>query len=83
MSNIPGIYVYPRDIPDQFEWFAFVVDGDVVWSEPVPIQDEAKIAALLTGIQAVRLTGNDRVLVISGYTYENGEWIPPQDLIQQ
>ena len=76
MSDTP-IFIYPRDIPDSFEWFAFVVDGEVAWSEPIPVQEEAKIAALLSGAQAVRLAGDDRFTVISGYEYVDGVFTPP------
>lgn len=76
MSDLPR-FINPREIPDNFEWFAFVIDGEVVWSEPVPVQNEAKIAALLSGVQAVRLSGDDRLTVISGYEYADGVFIPP------
>ena len=76
MSDIP-IFIYPRDIPDNFEWFAFVVDGEVAWSEPVPLQEAAKIAALLSGVQVVHLAGDDRLTVISGYEYVDGVFTPP------
>lgn len=76
MSDLP-IFINPREIPDNFEWFAFVIDGEVVWSEPVPVQSEAKIAALLSGVQAVRLDGDDRLTVISGYEYADGVFTPP------
>ena len=76
MSDAPR-YITPREIPDNFEWFAFVVDGEVAWSEPVPLQEEAKIAALLSGVQAVRLAGDDRFTVISGYEYADGVFTPP------
>jgi hypothetical protein len=76
MSDAPR-FINPRETPDGFEWFAFVVDGEVAWSEPVPIQEEAKIAALLSGVQAVRLAGDERFTVISGYGYTDGVFTPP------
>jgi len=76
MSNIP-IFINPKDNPDNFEWFAFVVDGDVAWSEPIPIQNHGQIAALLSGVQAIHLTGDDRLLVKSGYRYVDGAFTSP------
>lgn len=62
--------IMPLDNPDDFLWIAFVVDGEVGIKIPFPVQATLMTAVMSSNPQAVVLTGEDRVNVGTGWTYD-------------
>lgn len=71
------INIYPQNDPDSFLWVAFVVDGDVGFKMPFPLQAELMTAAMSSNPQAIVITGEDRLNVTTGWTYSDGVFNPP------
>ena len=78
MSNIPN----PRENPDLFRYFVFVVDGEVghlaiFQNSP---EFERATACLLSNPTIIELTGEDRINVDPrGWTFDGTNFIPPSE----
>ena len=71
------VNVYPRDTPDNFLWVAYVVDGEVAITKPVPKNFELYAAACSSDPKLVVLADEDRLNVNTGWTYVDGVFSPP------
>ena len=71
------INIYPRDNPDNFVWVSYVVDGDVAFVAPYPLQAEFMVAAVSSSPTLIVLTGDDRLNVGTGWTYNGETFSPP------
>jgi hypothetical protein len=77
MSNTPAPPPNPFESPDEYEFFVFVVDGEVALKIPVHSQVEQMVAALSSDPKVVKLSTNDKLLVREGWTYDGAEFIQP------
>lgn len=73
------INIYPRETPDNFVWVSYVVDGEVAFVMPYPLQAEMMVAAVSSNPTLIVLEGEDRLAVNTGWTYVDGEFIPPSE----
>jgi len=71
------INIYPKDNPDNFVWVSYVVDGDVAFVAPYPLQAESVVAAVSSSPTLIVLTGDDRLNVRQGWTYNGETFSPP------
>ena len=71
------IDIYPRDNPDAFLWVAFVIDGEVGMKMPFPLAASLMVAVFSSSPQAIVMTGEDRLNVDTGWTYDGETFNPP------
>lgn len=71
------VNVYPHDDPDSFLWVAFVVDGEVGMKMPFPLSAPLMTAVFSSNPQAIVMTGEDRLNVKTGWTYDGEAFSPP------
>ena len=71
------VNVYPHDDPDSFVWVAFVVDGEVGMKMPFPKTASMMAAVFSSNPQAIVVTGEDRLNVNTGWTYDGETFSPP------
>ena len=71
------IDIYPQDNPDDFLWVAFVIDGEVGMKMPFPLAASLMVAVFSSSPQAIVMTGEDRLNVNTGWTYDGEAFIPP------
>jgi len=69
--------IYPQDDPDSFLWVAFVVDGEVGIKMPFPLVAPLPVAVFSSSPQAIVITGEDRLNVNTGWTYDGEAFSPP------
>lgn len=70
----------PSMAPEQYEYFAFVVEGEVAVIMPVLAQSmEAHVAAWSSDPKVVRLTQEQKNVVQSGWTFDGQTFNPPQE----
>lgn len=72
-----SININPFDNPDSCVWVSYVVDGEVAFVQPFPVQAELIVAAVSSNPTLVVLEGDDRVSVKTGWTYVDGQFVPP------
>jgi hypothetical protein len=77
MSDTPVPPPNPYQSPDEYEFFVFVIDGEVALKIPVHSQVEQMVAALSSDPKVIKLASNDKLLVREGWTYDGSEFIQP------
>jgi len=70
----------PSVAPEQYEFFAFVVEGEVAVVMPVhPTNMEAHIAAWSSDPKVVRLTPEQKNVVQSGWMFDGVSFTPASE----
>ncbi len=70
MSNTP--YTTPED----YEFFAFVVDGEVAFKFPVQLSLDMMIAVFSSNPTVIKLSEEDKLRVTEGWTYDGNGFNP-------
>ena len=74
MSDTPAPPPNPFESPSEYEFFAFVVDGEVALKIPVHNQVEQMVAALSSDPKVVKLSSADKLMVREGWIYNGTEF---------
>lgn len=72
-----SINIYPAENPDNFVWASYVVDGEVAFVQPFPVQAQLMCAAVSSNPTLVILEGDNRLNVTTGWTYNGETFSPP------
>ena len=70
MSNTPAAPPNPFQSPEDYEFFVFIVDGEVTLKFPIQITLEPMIAALSSDPKVIKLSSQDKLSVKEGWTYD-------------
>jgi hypothetical protein len=68
---------YPHDDPDSFVGVACGVEGEVGMKMPFPKTASLMAAVFSSNPQAIVMTGEDRLSVNTGWTYDGETFSPP------
>ena len=74
MSNVP---LNPFEYSEEFDFFVFVVDGEVAFKIPVQTIFEQMIAALSSDPKVIKLSSQDKLSVKEGWTYDGENFSEP------
>lgn len=74
MSNVP---LNPFEYSEEFDFFVFVVDGEVAFKIPVQTIFEQMIAALSSDPKVIKLSSQDKLSVKEGWTYDGENFLEP------
>lgn len=74
MNNLP---LNPFEYPEEFDFFAFVVDGEVAFKIPVQTIFEQMVAAMSSDPKVIKLSNNDKLSVVEGWTYDGENFLEP------
>ena len=74
MSTPP---ITPSNNPEMFEFFAFVVDGEVTVIYPLQKTIEAYIAAWSSDPKVLKLSEDQKNIVRSGWQHDESGFNPP------
>ena len=74
MSDTPAPPPNPFQSPNEYEFFVFVVDGEVTLKIPVHNQVEQMVAALSSDPKVVKLSSADKLIVREGWIYNGTEF---------
>lgn len=77
MSDTPVVPPNPFQNPGDYEFFAFVVDGEVALKIPVQIIVEPMIAALSSDPKVIKLSNSDKLSVKEGWIYDGENFSEP------
>lgn len=76
MSDTP---LNPFENPEEYEFFAFVVDGEVTLKIPLHNSFEGMIAAMSSDPKVIKLSSPEKLSVIDGWTYNGENFSPPAE----
>jgi hypothetical protein len=60
----------PTSAPEEYDFFAFVVDGEVAFKFPVHSSLELMVAAMSSNPTVIKLSEQDKTTVREGWTYD-------------
>lgn len=69
--------INPSTNPDEFEFFAFVVDNEVAVIYPIQKKLELYNAAWSSDPKVIKLTDEQKSRVYSGWVYNGIDFMPP------
>lgn len=69
--------INPSKNPEEFEFFAFVVDNEVAVIYPIQKTLELYTSALSSDPKVIKLTEEQKTRVYSGFLYNGIDFIPP------
>jgi hypothetical protein len=75
MSNTPP--PNPFQSPEDYEFFVFIVDGEVTLKFPVQTAVELMVAALSSDPKVIRLSSQEKLSVKEGWTYDGANFSEP------
>lgn len=69
--------INPSRNPEEFEFFAFVVDNEVAVIYPIQKSLELYTAAWSSDPKVIKLTDEQKSRVYSGFLYNGVDFVPP------
>lgn len=79
MSDTPNLPRNPFQYPEDYEFFAFIVDGEVALKFPVQTAVEPMIAALSSDPKVIKLSVSNKLSVKEGWTYDGENFSEPAE----
>jgi len=79
MSDTPNLPPNPYQLPEEYEFFVFVVDGEVALKIPIQSIVEQAIAALSSDPKVIRLSSEQKLSVKEGWTYDGESFTEPAE----
>ena len=77
MSNTPPVPSNPFQHSEDYEFFVFIVDGEVTLKFPIQITLEPMIAALSSDPKVIKLSSSNKLSVKEGWTYDGENFSEP------
>lgn len=77
MSDTPVPQANPYQSPGEYEFFVFIVDGEVALKIPVQTTLEPMVAALSSDPKVIKLSPSDKLLVKEGWVYDGESFSVP------
>ena len=77
MSNTPTVPPNPSQSPDEYEFFVFVIDGEVALKIPIQTTLELMVAALSSDPKVIKLSSQEKLSVKEGWTHDGANFSEP------